>query len=530
LFSGALRRVPGACCLALLLLPGCNSPHAEREEDEEREAKRIKPPEEGWVKEADADAAARSAAQFQRLSAGAARPAGLPSGQWSQVGPQSVCGWWDPNCTQGRYTGNVRAIAVHPINSSILFIGADSGGVFRSRNNGNTWQPVTDSNSSLFISSLAIDPGDPNTIYAGTSLNVLKSRDGGDTWHEMENVGRPVYGVTVSPADSRVILAATPRGVERSADGGETWALGFAARNGAKGVLFASGSNTAYASIDSLATPVMTSKDGGVTWASASGAGTTALPGFSRHVTLAVAASNPNVLYAGAASVVTGSGFAGLFRSADGGASWTRLESAPNYCGSLCTWWPAVAVHPRDPNVVMAAGVTGHRSLDGGATWTRIDRNASTGEQLYVDKHAITFSRDGSTVYVGDDGGVHEGTNVQAAAGISWKNLNAGLNLSQFYAGFSLDPEDSSITLAGAQDTGAVLITSGAARGLGVSQGDCGGAFVDPLDRDKVYFSCFSSPAVRSYSRATQRLTAFGGAGGSFIPLLLLDRRTPSRF
>lgn len=511
------------CAVVLLLSLGTCKRATQEAEDSDAEAR-----EDRWVRVEDVDSAARAARQYEELRDHAPRTAGLPTVAWKQVGPQSVCGWWDPNCTQGRYTGNVRAIAVHPLNSSIVFLGSDSGGVFRSKNDGNTWQPVTDSNSSLFISSLAIDPVDPNVVYAGTSLNVLRTDDGGDTWKDLNSAIRPVYGVAVSPVDHRIVLAATSRGIERSADSGETWTVAFRGRASARSVAFVPNTSTAYAGVDDFETPIMKTTDGGLTWASASGTGTKAIPSNSyRFITLAISASDPKIIYAGTAYVAA---FGGLFKTTDGGDTWTKLESAPNYCAAQCTWFPAVGVNPRDPNFVMVAGLTAQRSLDGGVTWTRVDRTASTGEQLYVDKHAIAFNRDGSNVYVGDDGGIHQGTNLRDPNGITWRNLNTNLNLSQFYPGFSLDPDDPNTIVAGAQDTGAVIITAGAARGLGMSQGDCTGVFVDPLDRDKIFFSCLASPGVRRYSRSAQRFVDVGGAPSAFpAGQLVVDQRTPSR-
>jgi len=489
----------------------------------------LKPPEHGWIQtQEQLDLAAKAAAAFREITATSEN--GLwTRNSWRQIGPKSVCLFFDTNCTQGRYTGNVRAIAVDPANSSIVYIGADSGGIFKSTDGGSNWQPVADHHaSSLFISSLAIDPADSQTVYAGTSLNVLKTSDGGVTWSELATLGRPVYSVAVSPVDRNVVLAATAMGIERSTEGGPNFRI--AQRANGRIVFFAGTAGNAYASLAAAREPVIVSRDNGTSWTGASGSGAVALPPNGSYVTLAHARSNPLVLYAGSSSPVGGTAFAGLFKTIDGGVTWARIPAAPEFCEPLCFWFPSMAVHPRDPNFLVAGGLTTHRTLDGGTTWMRVDRTASTGEQLYVDKHAFTFSPDGSLLFAGHDGGVHVGTNLSSPVEISWRNLNQNLNLSQFYAGFDIDQDDPSVSVAGAQDTGVTIVTAGAARGLGATQGDCSNVFIDPLDKDKVYLACFGSPPIRRFTRSTQRLEPFSGPpGSSFMPPLVVDRLTPSR-
>jgi hypothetical protein len=74
------------------------------------------------------------------------------------------------------------------------------------------------------------------------------------------------------------------------------------------------------------------------------------------------------------------------------------------------------------------------------------------------------------------------------------------------------------------------IVTAGAARGLGATQGDCSNVFIDPLDKDKVYLACFGSPPIRRFTRSTLRLENFSGPpGSSFMPPMVVDRLTPSR-
>jgi 3-deoxy-D-manno-octulosonic acid (KDO) 8-phosphate synthase len=95
-------------------------------------------------------------------------------------------------------SGNIRALAVDPTNPDIVYLGANSGGVWKSVDGGTTWNPVTDSASSLQISSIAIDPSNRNTIYAGTVLMILKSTDGGTSWAELPQFIAPLARAAVA--------------------------------------------------------------------------------------------------------------------------------------------------------------------------------------------------------------------------------------------------------------------------------------------------------------------------------------------
>src|SRR5262245_47457931 len=112
---------------------------------------------------------------------------------WSPIGP-------------GNIGGRITAIAVHPFDPNIIYIGAAAGGVFQSTDGGNNWFPIFDDQPSLSIGALAIDPNKPEIIYAGTGEangsfdsyagdGIYKSTDGGLTWQNMglvesDHIGR----------------------------------------------------------------------------------------------------------------------------------------------------------------------------------------------------------------------------------------------------------------------------------------------------------------------------------------------------
>jgi len=269
-----------------------------------------------------------------------------------------------------RYIGPVgnRATAVVGIagNPWIYYVGAASGGIFKTTDGGIHWEPIFDGQDVSSIGSLALDPSDPNVLWAGTGESfvrshisvgngIYKSADAGKTWTRMglEKTGR-IANILVDPHNSDIVLAcamghaygAQPeRGVFRTTDGGKTW----------QRTLFVD-ENT--------------------------GCGD-----------LAMDPNNPHILFAGMWQIEihtwgrnSGGPGSGLFKSSDGGATWKRLEEhglphAP--LGRI-----AVRVAPKDSRRVYALIETGDdavidgkptqhgslwRSDDGGDTWQMIN-------------------------------------------------------------------------------------------------------------------------------------------------------------
>jgi photosystem II stability/assembly factor-like uncharacterized protein len=299
--------------------------------------------------------------------------------------------------------GRGRAVAGVPSEPNVFYIGNDDGGVWKSIDYGNSWEPIFDKEPTSSIGAIGVSVSDPNVIYVGTGesnirpdqatgMGMYKSTDAGKTWafiglRETEDIAM----IAVDPHDSnRVFVAALghvyepnrERGIFRSLDGGKTW----------KRVLYVD----AYTSGDDIemdpANPdvlyatlwqqqqapwengqfggtdggIFKSTDGGDTWSKL----TKGLPAVQQAL-LRIAPSDPNVLYA---SVSSGpgapNGTVGIYRSNDAGASWHKVTSDPRPAeriggGDL----PVLAVDPRNPDIVYSDTPVLWKSTDGGKNW-----------------------------------------------------------------------------------------------------------------------------------------------------------------
>jgi photosystem II stability/assembly factor-like uncharacterized protein len=418
--------------------------------------------------------------------------------QWTSIGPTPI--------GSGQFgatvSGRVNTIAIHPTNTSIIYIGAADGGVWMTTNGGSTWTPLTDGQCSLSMGALAIDPVNPNIVYAGTGeensavdsyygCGVLRSADGGQTWTQL---GASAFGgqgfdtpsmsrvlidpVTAGSTTSTTLLVSANSGVYRSTNSGATWTNVLAGtasdivRNpstpatvyAALGNIFGAASNGLYKSID-----------GGQTWTPLSGGFPTANVG---RINLGIAASSPGTLYA---SVQNTSGLfgslLGIWKSTNGGASWTQLSATNATCnepggqGAQCWYDMYVYVDPTNANTVYFASEDIYKSTDGGNTFT--DIGGYSGGNIHPDQHGFAFQPGNpSTIVVGNDGGVFMSQN----GGASWSSLNQNLTLTQFY-GISVTPNGSQV-LGGSQDNGTNLY-SGSIAWTPVLGGDGGFTAID---------------------------------------------------
>ncbi len=374
--------------------------------------------------------------------------------------------------------GRINCIAFHPTNTSIVFVGSPSGGLWKSTDAGNTWSSSTDTLATLGVSAIAIDPSNPQVIYLGTGdrdardtygVGILKSTDGGATWTTTglswtTNQNRVVSAILIFPASPSTLLAATSTGIWRSTDAGQTWSqrtssftmeLHMHPTNPA--IIFAS----TYSQSGGAA--VLRSTDGGISWSSVWS--NTSV----NRIALALAPTAPRRVYALCSSAST-NGFYGLYMSLDTGSTWSQQSSSPNILGGNTSgtssggqgWFDlCLAVHPTDSTMLFAGGINIWRSTNAGQGWT-ISSYWVAGTSIpyvHADQHAMLFKPGTTELWVGNDGGVFTTTNL----GTSWTDLSGGLAILQVYRMSHTRGSSTPTILAGTQDNGTNRRTSAGA-------------------------------------------------------------------
>lgn len=385
---------------------------------------------------------------------------------WAPIGPSPIS--QGPNAVNGL----VSAIAVNQANANIIYIGTAGGGAWRSSDGGATWKPLFDRQLSLAVGepgALAIDPGNTDVVYLGTSrrvsaqpqMGLFKSTDGGGSWvllgsgypagnvgNALQFIGQWINVILVDPSNGNVVYLASTSGCFRSTDAGRNWTLGTGSNGDARSLALdassPAGARILYAGVSGVG--VLRSSNGGQTWtlilsgatpvvAAAVGA---APAGFGKVVVaLAPPTAPPNpagvqVLYASLQGTGGAPDPVGLFMSTDQGATWTQRTATGMPIGTQGGYSFHMAVDPGSPgngaNDIIYFGAVGHaRSGDSGNNFAAL-------AGVHADCHSWSFvpqaSPTPSIAFCGNDGGLYRSTD----GGTTWTALSAGgLQTGLFY-------------------------------------------------------------------------------------------------
>ncbi len=404
--------------------------------------------------------------------------------------------------------GRVMDIAAVPGDKLTVYVGAASGGVWKSRDGGITFDPVFDKHTQS-IGALAVDPTKPDTVWVGTGeactrnsvsvgTGVYRTTDGGTTWQAMglkdsERIAR----IRVHPKESGTVFVCAAghlwdsheeRGVFRTKDGGKTWerVLFVSADTGCADLAMdPQDPRILYAAMWQFrrspdffrsggpGSGLHRSTDGGATWKKL----TRGLPeGDLGRIGLAVSPSRPSVVYATVEAKKSA-----LYRSDDLGESWTETNSGANIQGRPF-YFSHLAVDPRDFDRLYKLGTFLTVSTDGGRTF-----GSPGGGSYHPDLHALWIHPENPQVMLlGTDGGLYATTD----RGGHWRQ--APLPISQFYH-VTYDMERPYNVYGGLQDNGSWMgpsRTSGTIAGRhwkSIGGGDGFWVFPDTGDPDIVY-------------------------------------------
>ncbi len=328
--------------------------------------------------------------------------------------------------------GRVSEIALDPRNPSLFYVGLATGGIFKTTDNGTSFDPIFDKESTLSIGAIAIAPSDSDILWVGTGEpadrnsagwgnGVYRSADGGSTW---QNVGlkesRAIGRIVVHPKDPNVAYVAASghlwvdggeRGLFKTTDAGKTWkpvlqATGQgAARTGSPDVVMdPSNPEILYATLYARQrTPwnftygisatngddvggIFKSTNGGATWKKLGGG----LPGQTGRIGLAISASNPKIVMAtvqsdeGGASDIRDihSRAGGIFRSEDGGEKWTRMSDI----NPRPFYFSEIKIDPANDQRVYVLGFAVLVSDDAGRTFRE-----DFSDKVHPDCHALVI-------------------------------------------------------------------------------------------------------------------------------------------
>ena len=425
-------------------------------------------------------------------------------GMWSELGPDNIGGRildiaWDTQSTDTFYTATA------------------SGGLWKTTNNGQNFELIWPQQFAQAIGAVAVDS--VGRIYAGVGegapsgnnptqgeKGVYVSDDGGASWQlsglaDSSRIGR----IRIDPTNSqRVFVAATgpvwegggERGIYRSTDGGSNWELVLAGLNDTTGgaevfvdplnpsrvfaVMWDHIRSASFRRLGGDGSGVFRSLDGGDTWTRLAGGLPPQNPDVGR-IGLGMSPQDPDRLYA---TYIDATGFfTAFYRSDDGGDTWTQQPANSNLANSQSSfgwWFGRTFVDPTDKDRVYVAGVTLQRSTSGGSGWL------SAANGVHVDHHAMAWHPTiANKVVLGNDGGLYQSLNN----GGSWSKYQ-GQPFTQFYT-VAVSQQAANRVMGGTQDNNCIrnYPQSGQFEWNAIGCGDGLEVLINPLDDNDV-FAC----------------------------------------
>jgi photosystem II stability/assembly factor-like uncharacterized protein len=392
----------------------------------------------------------------------------------ADIDPDLLAGMKARSIGPAGMSGRVASIDAVASDPDVVFVGAATGGVWKSVNGGLTWKPLLDDQPVAAIGAVRVFQPNPDIVWVGTGEGnprnsvsvgngVYRSLDGGETWTHLglENTER-IHRIVLHPSDPDIVWVAAmgrawgeneERGVFKTTDGGASWrkVLYVDERTGAADLVAdPSNPNKLFAAMwDYRRWPwffrsggpgsgLHVTVDGGETWKKLTPED--GLPeGELGRIGIAVAPSDPSRVYA----LIEATDNA-LYASRDGGRTW-KLAGKGDRVGNRPFYYADIRVDPEWPNRVYSLWSMISVSDDWGKTF----RNLTTWQDAHPDNHAMWINpNDGQHMFIGNDGGVAESRD----RGDTWRFV-ANLPLAQYYH-IAVDDETPYNVYGGLQDNG----------------------------------------------------------------------------
>ncbi|MDB4292176.1 hypothetical protein N9954_02125 [Maribacter sp.] len=384
------------------------------------------------------------------------------------------------NVGPANMSGRITSIAVFESNPKIMFVGAASGGVWKSENGGSAWTPIFDEQPTQNIGAVAVQQDNPNVIWAGTGegnprnsmnlgMGIFKSSDGGNTWLQLGlKATKTIHRILIDPEDPNTVYVGAmgdpfspneDRGLYKTTDGGEHWQK-ILFTNDRSGVadlimhpknpklLFAAmyehRRTPYYFTSGGQGSGLFVSEDSGANWKKLDEK--QGLPsGDLGRIGLAIAPSEPNRIYAKIEAKKNA-----LYRSDDTGASWRMINDNPKFTNNRPFYFQDLAVDSEDPDRVyniyqpLSVSYNGGQSFD---TTPMIPADETKG--IHADFHAFWVNpNDAKHFIIGGDGGL----GITYDHGKSWY-FPETIPVAQFYH-IGVDNDKPFNVYGGMQDNG----------------------------------------------------------------------------
>ncbi len=396
----------------------------------------------------------------------------------------------------------INSLAIDPGSPATLYAGTEAG-IFKSRDGGDNWAAANAGLSSPQVTSLVIDPRHSSTIYAGTQGGgVYKSSDGGGSWAPANSglSNLDLHVLRIDPTNSSTLYAGTGSGVFKSTNSGSNWSASGADLAGlavfSLAIDPAAGKNV-YAGTES---GVFKSTNSGGSWALSAGEG--------EVPALALDPANSMKLYAGTADK-------GVAISDDGGESWNW-----SWAGLTGTKIKTLAIDAADRNLLFAgtAGNGVFKSSDGGGRWAAAN-DGLTDQDVYA---LLIDPSNSSLLYAGTASGVYRSSD----GGESWVAANSGLTNPAVRA-LAIHPTNSLILYAGTAGGGVFRSSNGggswSAANNGLTDREIHALAVDPGDGSVLYAGTEGGGVFKSSNGGSSWIAVNNGLAANSVTTLLID-------